>query len=142
MGNPFLWWFGVAAMLFLIGMLVSQAVIHWVKEKRFSVPVTLSVDTWIALYLVINYAANLLPWVKVTRCVFIYHYMCAVVFVFLAIAWFVDQCLRSYYQQLRALGVTITFIILAAFIFWMPIYLGLPLSPHNYKLRMWFNSWI
>ncbi|MBG1262613.1 dolichyl-phosphate-mannose--protein mannosyltransferase [Nostoc commune] len=142
MGNPFLWWFGVAAMLFLVGMLVSQPVILWVKEKRFSVPATLSVDTWIALYLVINYAANLLPWVKVTRCVFIYHYMCAVVFIFLAIAWFVDQCLRSYYQQLRALGVTITFIILVAFIFWMPVYLGLPLSPHDYKLRMWFNSWI
>jgi len=142
MGNPFLWWFGVAAMLFLAGMLMSQIVIPWVKEKRFSVPATLSVDTWIALYLVINYAANLLPWVKVTRCVFIYHYMCAVVFVFLAIAWFVDQCLRSYYQQLRALGVTITFIILVAFIFWMPVYLGLPLSPHDYKLRMWFNFWI
>jgi dolichyl-phosphate-mannose-protein mannosyltransferase len=142
MGNPFLWWFGVAAMLFLVGMLVSQAIIPWVKEKRFLVPATLSVDTWIALYLVINYAANLAPWVKVTRCVFIYHYMCAVVFVFLAIAWFVDQCLRSYYQQLRVLGVSITFIILAAFIFWMPIYLGLPLSPHDYKLRMWFNSWI
>jgi dolichyl-phosphate-mannose-protein mannosyltransferase len=142
MGNPFLWWFGVAAMLFLVGMLVSQVISYWVKEKRFSVPKTLSVDTWIGLYLIINYAANLLPWVKVTRCVFIYHYMCAVVFVFLAIAWFVDQCLRSYYQQLRVLGVTITFIIMAAFIFWMPIYLGLPLSPDGYKLRMWFNSWI
>ncbi|MEH1892804.1 MAG: phospholipid carrier-dependent glycosyltransferase [Nostoc sp.] len=142
MGNPFLWWFGVAAMLFLVGMLVSQLVIFWVKEKRFSVPATLSVDTWIALYLIINYAANLLPWVKVTRCVFIYHYMCAVVFVFLAIAWFVDQCLRSYYQQLRVVGVTITFIILVAFIFWMPVYLGLPLSHNGYKLRMWFNSWI
>ncbi|MEH2417724.1 dolichyl-phosphate-mannose--protein mannosyltransferase [Nostoc sp.] len=142
MGNPFLWWFGVAAMLFLVGMLGSQVVIFLVKEKRFSLPATLSVDTWIALYLVINYTANLLPWVEVTRCAFIYHYMCAVVFVFLAIAWFVDQCLRSYYQQLRALGVTITFIILVAFIFWMPIYLGLPLSPDDYKLRMWFNSWI
>ncbi|MEH2054684.1 MAG: phospholipid carrier-dependent glycosyltransferase [Nostoc sp.] len=142
MGNPFLWWFGVAAMLFLVGMLVSQVIIHLVKEKRFSVPATLSVDTWIALYLVINYFANLLPWVEVKRCAFIYHYMCAVVFVFLAIAWFVDQCLRSYYQQLRVLGVTITFIILAAFIFWMPIYLGLPLSHEGYNLRMWFHSWI
>nr|MDZ8039980.1 dolichyl-phosphate-mannose--protein O-mannosyl transferase [Nostoc sp. CreGUA01] len=142
MGNPFLWWFGVAAILFLSGMLVSQVLIPWVKEKRFSVPANLSVDTWIALYLVINYAANLLPWVKVTRCVFIYHYMCAVVFVFLAIAWFVDQCLRSYYQQLRTIGVTITFIIVIAFIFWMPVYLGLPLSPEGYQLRMWFRSWI
>ncbi|MBG1267495.1 dolichyl-phosphate-mannose--protein mannosyltransferase [Nostoc sp. WHI] len=142
MGNPFLWWFGVAAMLFLTGMLVSKVVINLVKQKRFSVPETLGVDSWIALYLILNYAANLVPWMKVTRCVFIYHYMCAVVFVFLAIAWFVDQCLRSYYQQLRALGITITFIILAAFIFWMPVYLALPLSPEGYKLRMWFNSWI
>jgi dolichyl-phosphate-mannose-protein mannosyltransferase len=142
MGNPFLWWFGVAAMLFLVGMLVSQIVIPWVKQKHFSVPATLGVDTWIALYLVINYAANLLPWVEVKRCVFIYHYMCAVVFVFLAIAWFVDQCLRSYYPQLRAIGVTISVLILAAFVFWMPIYLGLPISPDGYKLRMWFDSWI
>ncbi|MHC5722519.1 MAG: dolichyl-phosphate-mannose--protein O-mannosyl transferase, partial [Nostoc sp.] len=75
MGNPFLWWFGIAAMLFLVGMLVSQVVIFWVKEKRFARRATLSVDTWIGLYLVINYVANLLPWVEVTRCAFIYHYM-------------------------------------------------------------------
>ncbi|MBL1203018.1 MAG: phospholipid carrier-dependent glycosyltransferase [Nostoc sp. GBBB01] len=142
MGNPFLWWFGVAAMLFLMGMLVLQALIPWVKKEGFSAPATLSIDTWIALYLVINYAANLLPWVKVTRCVFIYHYMCALVFIFLAIAWFVDRCLHSYYQQLRAVGVTITFIIFAALIFWMPVYLGLPLSPEDYRVRMWFRSWI
>ncbi|WP_414549512.1 dolichyl-phosphate-mannose--protein mannosyltransferase [Anabaena sp. CCY 0017] len=142
MGNPFLWWFGVAAILFLAAMLVLQLVIPWWQQKRFSLPVNLAVDTWIALYLVLNYAANLLPWVRVTRCVFIYHYMSAVVFVFLAIAWFVDQCLSSYYRAIRAVGVTITFLILAAFIFWMPLYLGLPLSPEGFKIRMWFNTWI
>lgn len=142
MGNPFLWWFGVAAIVFLVGMLISQVLVPWVRQNRFSLPANLSVDTWIALYLVLNYAANLLPWVKVTRCVFIYHYMCAVVFTFLAIAWLVDQCIRSYYWQFRAIGVTITFAIFAGFIFWMPIYLGLPLSADGYKLRMWFQSWI
>ena len=142
MGNPFLWWFGVAAMLFLAAMLVLQVVIPWWQQKHFSFPANLAVNTWIALYLVINYAVNLLPCVKVTRCVFIYHYMSAVVFVFLAIAWFVDQCLSSYYRAIRAVGVTITFLILAAFIFWMPLYLGLPLSPEGFKIRMWFNTWI
>ncbi|BAY45365.1 glycosyl transferase family protein [Scytonema sp. HK-05] len=143
MGNPFLWWFGVAALLFLTGMLVWRFVIPWVRQRRFFLPTMLCVDTWIALYLVINYAANLLPWVKVNRCVFIYHYMTAVVFAFLAIAWLVDQCLRSYRIGLRALGVTITFMIVIAFVFWMPIYLGLPLSPFEYRpMRMWFNSWI
>jgi hypothetical protein len=143
MGNPFLWWFGVAALLFLVGMLMRQFVIPWVRQKRFSPPTIICVDTWIALFLVINYAANLLPWVKVNRCVFIYHYMTAVVFGFLAIAWLVDQCLRSYRIGLRALGVSITFMIVIAFVFWMPIYLGLPLSPFEYRpMRMWFNSWI
>ncbi|PLZ94726.1 dolichyl-phosphate-mannose--protein O-mannosyl transferase, partial [Fischerella thermalis CCMEE 5328] len=142
MGNPFLWWFGVIALVLLLIMLGWQAVNFLVKKKRFTTTPTLSVDTWIALYLVLNYAANLLPWVGVTRCLFIYHYMTAVVFAFMAIAWFVDQCLGSYYKLLRAVGVTITFMILTAFVFWLPLYLALPLSPHGYKLRMWFSSWI
>jgi dolichyl-phosphate-mannose-protein mannosyltransferase len=142
MGNPLLWWFGVAAMLFLVGMLLAKVANPLIKHQRWNIPENLTVETWIALYIVLNYAANLLPWVKVTRCVFIYHYMCAVVFVFLAIAWFVDQCMRSYYWQLRAMGVTLTFLIIGAFIYWMPIYLGLPLSPQGYQLRMLFRSWI
>jgi dolichyl-phosphate-mannose--protein O-mannosyl transferase len=142
MGNPFLWWFGLAAMIFLIGMVMINMTMPGIEKKLVFIPKNLSIDTWIGLFLIINYGANLLPWVKVTRCTFIYHYMCAVIFTFIAIAWFVDQCLLSYYRTLRFLGVTITFIIIAAFIFWIPIYLGLPLSPDDYRMRMWFNSWI
>ncbi|MGJ5674272.1 MAG: dolichyl-phosphate-mannose--protein mannosyltransferase [Nostochopsis sp.] len=142
MGNPFLWWFGVTALLLLVVMLGWQAINFSVKKKHFAIAPRFSVDTWIALYLVLNYAAHLLPWVRVNRCLFIYHYMTAVVFAFMAIAWLVDQCLRSYYKGLRTIGVTITFTILTAFVFWLPLYLALPLSPQGYKLRMWFNSWI
>jgi dolichyl-phosphate-mannose-protein mannosyltransferase len=113
-----------------------------IEKQQLFIPKNLSIDTGIGLFLIINYGANFLPWVEVTRCTFIYHYMSAVVFTFIAIAWFVDQCLLSYYRTLRFLGVTITFIIMAAFIFWIPIYLGLPLSPDDYRMRMWFNSWI
>jgi len=142
MGNPLLWLFGLAAMIFLIGMVMINMTMPGIEKKLVFIPKNLSIDTWIGLFLIINYGANLLPWVKVTRCTFIYHYMCAVIFTFIAIAWFVDQCLLSYYRTLRFLGVTITFIIIAAFIFWIPIYLGLPLSPDDYRMRMWFNSWI
>ena len=142
MGNPFLWWFGLAAMIFLIAMVMINMTMAGIEKKLVFIPKNLSIDTWIGLFLIINYGANLLPWVKVTRCTFIYHYMCAVIFTFIAIAWFVDQCLLSYYRTLRFLGVTITFIIIAAFIFWIPIYLGLPLSADDYRMRMWFNSWI
>ncbi|MBD2454210.1 phospholipid carrier-dependent glycosyltransferase [Nostoc sp. FACHB-87] len=142
MGNPFLWWFSVAAMLFLIGMLIVSMVMFLQQKKQFTLPKNFTVDTWIALYLVVNYATNLVPWMRVSRCAFIYHYMTAVVFAFLAIAWFVDQCLRSYYYPLQAIGVSLSVIILVAFVFWLPIYLGLPLKIELYRLRMWFNSWI
>jgi dolichyl-phosphate-mannose-protein mannosyltransferase len=142
MGNPFLWWFGLAAMIFLIAMVIIQTAIS-IKNEKFLVSLkNLSIDTWIGLFVIINYGANLLPWVKVTRCTFIYHYMCAVVFTFIAIAWVVDQCLLSYHRPVRAIGVTITYLIIAGFVFWMPIYLGLPLSIDSYRMRMWFSSWV
>jgi dolichyl-phosphate-mannose-protein mannosyltransferase len=142
MGNPFLWWLSVAALAVLVGILLWQLIIPSLQQKRLLMPQKLTNDTWIALYLVFNYAINLLPWVKVTRCVFIYHYMTGVVFGFMAIAFLVDHCIRSYRLSLRAVGVTLTFVIIGAFIFWLPIYLGLPLTPTEYKWRMWFSSWI
>jgi dolichyl-phosphate-mannose--protein O-mannosyl transferase len=143
MGNPFLWWFSFAAILILIvAILLKQIVIPSIQQKRLSLNSPFSIDIGIALYLVLNYAANLLPWVKVNRCVFIYHYMTAVVFAFMALAWLIDKCLRSYHIEIRAFGLTVIFLIIIAFVFWMPIYLGLPLSADGYKLRMLFTSWI
>ena len=143
MGNPFLWWFGFAAILFLsVVILIKQIVIPSIRQKHLWINQSFSIDTGIALYLILNYAANILPWVKVSRCVFIYHYMTAVVFAFLALAWLIDKCFRSSHIELRAFGLVVISLIIIAFIFWMPIYLGLPLSPGAYKLRMWFTSWI
>jgi dolichyl-phosphate-mannose-protein mannosyltransferase len=142
MGNPFLWWFGFGAVIFLLVILVWGFFEPLIRVNRLVLPVSLSVETWIALYLVVNYLVNLLPWVKVSRCAFIYHYMTGVVFAFLAIALIVEHCIRSYLLPLRFAGVSIIFLILTAFIFWMPIYLGLPLTSSAYHLRMWFNSWI
>lgn len=143
-GNPALWWLSTVAILLLLGML-AQRIWDWAISQRLNTSTWGGVPTthnWIALYLVLNWGANLLPWVRVTRCTFLYHYMGASVFAGLAIAWLVDQWLHSYQPQLRALGVTVIFLILLAFVFWMPIYLGLPLSPESFRLRMWFRSWI
>ncbi|NES99642.1 MAG: phospholipid carrier-dependent glycosyltransferase [Sphaerospermopsis sp. SIO1G1] len=141
-GNPFLWWFGLIGILCLISLLLIKFIHPVIKNKRFFIPQNLGIDTYIGLYIVINYAANLLPWVKVNRCVFIYHYMSAVVFTFIGLAWFVDKFICSKNKQWCLLGFSISLTIIAAFIFWLPIYLGLPLSIEGYRLRMWFDSWI
>jgi dolichyl-phosphate-mannose-protein mannosyltransferase len=151
MGNPFLWWFALIAIFILSIKLVqglvktpmsepkmdalrqrlqySQVAFH--REHRIDIP----------LFIVVNYGANLLPWVLVTRCVFIYHYMGAVLFAIMGLAWLVDTWLRSSSSFLQGMGLTIIFVVAGGFVFWLPIYLGLPLDSGSLSLRMW-NFWI
>jgi len=150
MGNPALWWLSTLALMLVVAILVhriwvwvrtrSEASVALIEQQQLLFPPT--VEMWLTLYLIVNWAANLLPWVKVTRCIFLYHYMGCSVFASLALAWWVDRWLHSPLTRLRGMGVTIIFLVVGAFIFWMPIYLGLPLSQMEWKIRMWLPSWI
>ena len=152
MGNPPLWWFSVGAIIFTIWVLWER-IITWVTIKNnpsilseTSVYVSThfipKVEFWLLLYLIVNWLANWTPWMTVTRCVFLYHYMSAFVFAGLILAWWIDRWLQSNLFHLRLIGATILGLILLGFVFWMPIFLGLPLSPEQWKIRMWFSSWI
>lgn len=133
MGNPILWWLGTASIILLIGVFISRF-----YQRKFQIYPQL----WIGLFVVVNYAANLLPWIKVDRCLFIYHYMSAAVYSFMAIALFIDQWINSENPTYRRIGYGAIALISLAFIFWLPIYLGLPLTPLELRLRMWFPTWI
>lgn len=153
MGNPILWWLSTLAILLLLGLLIKR-VWGWIKTslnddeisgdnlisqiRRF--PQTK--ELWIVFYLVVNWLAHVLPWTKVTRCTFIYLYMSAAVFAILGLAWLIDRWLQSYQNRLRAMGITAIFLILAAFVFWLPIYLGLPMSSEEFQMRIWLKTWI
>ena len=156
MANPILWCFSTAAIVFCFWILAKSAVSKLstgvIENTKADENYELHITAWIAFYCAINWLANLLPWVKVTRCTFIYHYMGASVFAGLALAWLVDRWLCSYRKNLRVLGITAIFLILLAFVFWMPVYLGLPISVDDYKLRIfnigtkylpsWINQWL
>lgn len=148
-GNPLLFWLSSAAIGIAI-LILSEWIFKWIslgfeqpksisKNRQF---LQQSSEIWVLLYLVINYAVNWLPWSKVSRCTFIYLYMGALVFAVLTIAWLVDRWLRSSRDVYQILGGLTVFAIVLSFLFWMPIYLGLPLSPESFQLRMWFKSWI
>jgi dolichyl-phosphate-mannose-protein mannosyltransferase len=153
-GNPFLWWFSTIAIALSLGILIWIGVQY--ISYRFSLqaesgssntpkslllPLSAS-DRGILLFLAIGYLANLLPWVRVTRCTFLYHYMGASIFATMALAWFCDRWLRSEQIYFRRLGIAVLVIVTISFIFWLPIYLGLPLSPEAFQRRMWLPSWI
>jgi dolichyl-phosphate-mannose-protein mannosyltransferase len=146
MGNPVLWWLALAAILGSIWLVVKKI---WSILNKLSNQDAVIVNETdlnhnsisVALFILVNYATNLLPWVKVTRCLFIYHYMGAVLFAIVGLAWIVDNFLRSSSKLWQAAGLTTIFSIAGAFVFWLPIYLGLSIEKTALSLRLW-DFWI
>ncbi len=162
MGNPFLWWFSTAAiaivLAIVVGLFIQQIIIQinqWFNRRansaKWTLPWTLpwrlplglsSSERSLLVFLAVCYLANLLPWLRVTRCLFLYHYMGASVFASMALAWLVDRWLSHRNPQFRRMGIAIIAIVTLSFLFWLPVYLGLPLSSSGFTLRMWLRSWV
>jgi len=130
MANPIALWLSTLAVFSLLLWLLLG------KKGLFSP------NNWIITYIVINYLANLLPWIKVTRCIFFYHYIEAYTFSLLALAWFIDGWLSSSKIVFKFAGVLALISITLAFIFWLPIFMGSSLSQDEFNLRMFLQSWI
>ncbi len=154
MGNPMLWWLSTVAIVLVCIVMIARLftwLANWQAQPigqaapplaNLLLPPFNPTEQWLGLFITINYAANVLPWVRVSRCTFLYHYMGASVFAMMALAWICDRWLQSPQSPLRTMGITIILLTSMAFIFWMPIYLGLPLSPREFQVRMWFPSWL
>ncbi len=130
MGNPILWWLSTVS-FFIILLLIFLKLLGEKSHNHYA----------IFIFIAINYLANLLPWIKVSRCTFLYHYMSSYSFALLSVAWLIEQCLKSSFLIYRRLGIIILLLVVLAFIYWLPIYLGLPLSQKEFNLRM-LRHWI
>ncbi|MEL7351463.1 MAG: phospholipid carrier-dependent glycosyltransferase [Cyanobacteria bacterium P01_A01_bin.116] len=162
LGNPILWWLSTAAVSVMsIGAIQPrlkpiqlkriqqhiqqriQRVKHDGNNTTGSFQRTTAVSSNpVTGYLLISYFSNWLPWVAVSRCTYLYLYMPAAVFAFMVLAWLVSQWLRAHAAGVRTMGWLILGAIALAFIFWLPLSLGLPLSPEQLQNRWWLRSWI
>lgn len=147
MGNPMLSWLSTTALGLLTVLLIQQIALkispffEKIFPRKLYIPHHSGfLPIW--YYLIVNYLCNWLPWALVSRCTFLYHYMSAAVFAQLAIAWLIDYGLQAKQTYWRILAIAFIIIILLAFIFWLPFYLGLPLSPKAWQQRIWLDSWI
>jgi dolichyl-phosphate-mannose-protein mannosyltransferase len=68
--------------------------------------------------------------------------MPASVFAFAALAILVSLMWRSPLQEIRMIGSGIFVIFAIGFLFWLPIYIGLPISSGYLPMLMWLRSWI
>lgn len=139
-GNPMLWWLSSAAIA-----LIFLESIRQLKNSltQASAPASNANAFYtIGPYLLVSYGANWLPWLLVSRCTFIYLYMPAAAFSFMALAWLLSEWLHSPTGWIRNLAVVMLGAIATAFAFWLPLNLGSPLTPNSLQLRWWLKSWI
>ncbi len=135
LGNPLLFWLSALAMLGLTLLWLRQLLAYYQGRAVNDAFLLQTV-------LVAGFFANWLPWAMVSRCVFQYHYMPASLFAFTALAWFVSRLITSTHRRQRLSGFVTLLAIFCAFLYWLPIQLGLSLHPENFYDRMWLSSWI
>jgi len=128
LGNPVLWWLSTAAMLVLLG--------KWLQRWRHR---AVTPDAKIETVLLVTYAVNWLPWLLVSRCTFLYHYLGSLVISLVAFAWLISGWLQGRHRLAAWL---LLGAIALAFLFWLPLYLGWPLTPAAWRWRFWLPSWI
>jgi dolichyl-phosphate-mannose--protein O-mannosyl transferase len=82
------------------------------------------------------YLLNLLPFVGITRAMFLYHYMIGLIFAIIALVYLLDQLKNKKRAFVALLIASVT-----VFIFFAPLTYGLPLTNSAYHLRVWFPGW-
>ncbi|MBD5560868.1 MAG: phospholipid carrier-dependent glycosyltransferase [Clostridia bacterium] len=124
MGNPFLWWVGIAAVVSLL---------LWALRSRRE-------RTFVLFFLGIGALAEYAPWWFITREVFIYHYFAVVPFlVLLIVLWLKD--IEERYRWGRTFGYWIVGICMGFFAAFYPVITGVP-APRDYINGIrWLTSW-
>lgn len=117
-GNPAVWWAGAVC--------VFYALVKKQKDK-------------VLIFLIIAYAAQLLPWVLVSRTTYIYHYFPSVPFITLIITYFFKNYIH---YKSKYLTYSYMAIVLLLFIIFYPVISGADVD-YNYvkKYLEWLPTW-
>ena len=124
LGNPVLWWGGIVAILYLV--------IAFFRKKC---PAE-------GKAVLIGFAAQFLPWVLVTRVVFLYHYFPSVPFITLALGMACMAIEKKNKRIGKALMFLLPSIALILFILFIPVLSGMPVSTEYITSLKWFDSWV
>ncbi len=121
-GNPLVWWMGIVSVIYCIYDAIKN------KDKT-------------ALFLVIAYFSQLVPWMPITRITFIYHYFPCVPFVVLTIA----HAARKLYESnnnFKKYFIAYTALAVILFALFYPVLSGFPIkSEYISEFLRWLPSW-
>ena len=131
LGTPILWWVGTIAIAVIVGYWIKSLINHRVDAA--------------ANIVVLGIAAGYLPWFAMQqRTVFSFYAVIIEPFMIVAIVYcaklLLDSGLRPAVSQSIIAGIFA--LILLCFIFFIPLFTGQIITYEDWRLRMWFESWI
>ena len=122
LGNPFVWWSSTIAIL----LLLINFTRNLIKRLRLN---------FTEKFILFGFFINLLPFVGITRVMFVYHYFTSLVFAILALAYLVDKTNKKSLFALFAFFAILFFFFFSAFTY------GFPLTPQEQNLLFWLPTW-
>ena len=131
LGTPILWWIGTIAIAVVIG--------YWIKSL-----VNRSVDS-AANIVTLGIIAGYLPWFAMQeRTMFSFYAIIIEPFMILAIVYcaklLLDSGIKPSVSQSIVAGLFA--LVVLCFLYFLPLYTGQTITYDDWKMRMWFNSWI
>jgi len=120
MGNPAIWWFGLAAVLI--------ALLMGIKERKANF-----------IFLAVLYLSQLLPYALITRDTYIYPYYPEVPLLVLIIAGILNEFWAE--QRSRKYVVLYLLIVAVTFIAFYPVISGYPAPTWYIRWIKWFQAW-
>lgn len=120
-GNPAVWWMSTIAVLTLAGHMLTG-------------PLRRDRTAWILLG---AFVLNLLPFVGITRVMFLYHYLTALVFAIIMLGYLIQK----FSKKPNRTALIVLALSLVSFVYFAPLMYGLPLGGSSYQNRLWLKSW-
>jgi dolichyl-phosphate-mannose--protein O-mannosyl transferase len=122
-GNPVVWWGGLLAMITMAVRVFTH------RDGK-------------ALFILIGYLSQLLPWVAVTRIVFAYHYFPSTLFLVLALAHIFNSIVEHRERTGFKVVIAYTSVTAAVFAMFFPALSGLYMPGWYYSnFVRWFETW-
>jgi dolichyl-phosphate-mannose--protein O-mannosyl transferase len=130
MGNPAVWWIGFTA---VIGLTVYN--LPKVFRKNFSLKQYLP-----AIFLIVVFFFQWIPYVLLTRVIFIYHFYSNVPLLCLASAFVISKYWGNKWMKIATIAYFA--LTIALFVLFYPVISGVPTSTTTIDSLKWFGSWV
>ena len=121
MGNPAIWWLSIGTAIFTLIYTIIK------RNREGAILLVMILATW-------------LPYAKIGRIMYLYHYFITLPFMMLTIVFTIAR-LAKWKKQIDYIIPILTIVFLCFFIYFYPIYSGKPVNIDYIKETEWLDTW-